>query len=90
MIPLPPVAVWAAAAATAASAAVGLATSPATLARRGPDESEVDEDGLLEKLGIMGAIDGSAGLLEGGVFDESVALESHHDTRCPHISSPPK
>lgn len=37
-------------------------------------KGKVDVDGLVEQLGVVGAVDGGAGFLEGGVFDESVAL----------------
>lgn len=41
---------------------------------RGPHEGEVDLDGLVEQLGLVGAVDGGAGLGERGVFDQRVAL----------------
>lgn len=46
------------------------------LAGRGAYEGEVDGDGLLEELGLVGVVDGGAGFVEGGVLDQSVALES--------------
>lgn len=59
-------------------------SSPATVAgaagavlacvRGRAHEGEVDVDGLVEELGVVGAVDGGAGLLEGGVLDECVAL----------------
>lgn len=41
---------------------------------RGPHEGEVDLNGLVEQLGLVGAVDGGAGLGERGVFDQCVAL----------------
>lgn len=40
-------------------------------------ECEVDLDGLVKQLGLVGAVDGCAGLGERGVFDQCVALLSH-------------
>jgi hypothetical protein len=45
---------------------------------RGPHESEFDRDLLLEELVAVGALDGGPGLVEGGVFDEHVALAAMH------------
>ena len=51
--------------ATAAAVATTTATSTAVvLARRWAHKGEVHLDGLLEQLGVVGAIDGSARLLE--------------------------
>jgi hypothetical protein len=38
-------------------------------------ESELDRDLLLEELVAVGALDGGLGFVEGGEFDEDVALE---------------
>lgn len=38
-------------------------------------------DGLVEQLGVVGAVDGGAGFLEGGVFYEGVALLSVEGVR---------
>lgn len=67
--PLPAVAAAAAAASTAIRAALAGVRGRA-------HEGKVDIDGLVEELGVVGAIDGGAGLLEGGILDECVALWS--------------
>lgn len=53
-------------------------------------KGEVDVDGLVEQLGVIGAVDGSAGFLEGWEFDECVSLVitlatlyTRHDTQLP-------
>lgn len=57
------------------SAAVAAAAAAAALtAGRGADEGEVDVNGLVEELGLMGRVDGGAGLGKGGVLDKCVAL----------------
>ena len=61
------------AAAPAPSPAIPACTS---LARRRPHKRKVDLHGLVEQLRVVRAIDGRAGLFEGRVLDESVALES--------------
>jgi hypothetical protein len=45
---------------------------------RGSHESEFDRDLLLKELVAVGALDGGAGFVEGGVFDEDVALAVMH------------
>jgi len=49
----------------------------ATGVGRGPHKREVDLDGLVQQLGLMGAVDGCAGLGERGVLDQCVALLLH-------------
>lgn len=34
-------------------------------------------DGLVEQLGVVGAVDGGAGFLEGWVLDQGVTLGCH-------------
>lgn len=65
------------ASAAAASSPAATSATPAAAAlasRRGAHESEVDLDGLFEQLGVVGAVDSGAGLLEGGVLDQRIAL----------------
>lgn len=65
----------AAAAAASSPAATGTtAAAPALASRRGAHEGEVDLDGLLEQLSVVGAVDSGTGLLEGGVLDQRIAL----------------
>jgi hypothetical protein len=58
--------------------------SPVVIARtalaggRWAYESKLDGDLLLEELVAIGALDGGLCFVEGGVFDEDVALESMH------------
>jgi hypothetical protein len=49
---------------------------------RGPHKGEVDLDGLVEQLGLVCAVDGGAGLCEGGVLDQRVALLSQAKVVC--------
>ena len=44
------------------------------LARRRAHKGKVDVHGLVQQLGAVGAVDGGAGLLEGRVLDQRVAL----------------
>lgn len=73
-----PAAVAPAASASAASPSDAPARAAAVVLAagvgRGPHEGEVDLDGLVEQLGLVGAVDGGAGLGERGVFDQRVAL----------------
>lgn len=78
-VAIAPVAAWtpaptARAPTPAAAARASSSSSAARLIGGRAHEGEVDVDGLVEKLGVVGAVDGGAGLLEGGVFDEGVAL----------------
>jgi hypothetical protein len=50
-------------------------------------ESEFDRDLLLEELVAIGALDGGPGFVEGGVFDEDVALPKCISTCAACISS---
>lgn len=72
-----PAAATAASSASSSSATVaGTASAVLASVRGRPHEGEVDVDGLVEELGVVGAVDSGAGLLEGGVLDECVALWS--------------
>lgn len=42
--------------------------------RRGPHKGKVDVDGLVEQLGVVGAVDGGASFLKRGVLDQRVTL----------------
>ncbi len=57
---------------TAQRRATGAAGIP--LARRRAHKGKVDVHGLVQQLGAVGAVDGRAGLLEGRVLDQRVAL----------------
>lgn len=63
-------------ASTATPAAVPSASAARALALSGrwSNERKIYVDGLLEHLGVVGAIDGSAGLLKGSIFDQGVTL----------------
>lgn len=73
--PAPPTAAttWCAAADAAAVARASAAAFGAGVGRRA-HKGEVNVDGLVEELGVVGAVDGGAGLVEGGVLDKRVAL----------------
>lgn len=81
-IPASPGAPAPAAVAPAASASASDAPARTTAAvlsagvGRGTHKCEVDLDGLVEQLSLVGAVDGSAGLGKGGVLDQRVALLS--------------
>lgn len=83
-VPSGPGAPAAAAVAPAASAPAAASDAPAPAATavlsagvgRGTHKCEVDLDGLVEQLGLVGAVDGGAGLGKGGVLDQRVALLS--------------
>lgn len=61
--------------ASASDTTAGAATAVlAASVGRWPHECEVDLDGLVKQLGLVGAVDGCAGLGEGGVFNQCVAL----------------
>lgn len=64
------------ASAAAASASGGLSRSPVVLAGRRSHKSKVDVDGLVQELGLVGAIDSGTGLGQRCVLDESIALWS--------------
>lgn len=63
-----------AAPAAAASIAVPVPVPVAALAGRGTHKGEINLDGLVEQLGVVCAVDGRTGFLEGCVLDESVSL----------------
>jgi hypothetical protein len=50
-------------------------TGPALASGRRAHKGKVDSDLLLEQLFAVGAADGGFGFVEGGVFDENVALQ---------------
>lgn len=97
-IPIPSTTAAAAAARTPAPTAAATPTttttsssSATTVAARAlacvwwrPHKGKVNVDGLVEELGLVGAVDGGAGFLEGIVFNESVTLsktKTHHGGR---------
>jgi hypothetical protein len=53
---------------------------PALSSGRRAHKGKVDSDLLLEQLFAVGAVDGGFGFVEGGVFDENVALQ--HISQC--------
>lgn len=59
--------------AAAARTALGVVLV-AAFARRGSHKRKVDVDGLVQELGLVGAVNGRARLREGRVFDQCVAL----------------
>lgn len=59
---------------TTAASSTGPLSTLSPCAGRWAHKGEVDIDGLVEKLGLVCAIDGGAGFLEGIEFDESIAL----------------
>lgn len=74
--PATPIAI-ARAVASAAAAAASASTCTATaagLARGWSHKGKVDLDSLVEELRLVGAIDGGAGLFEGRILNQCVAL----------------
>ena len=59
---------------TAAAQRRGTGAAGIPLARRRAHKGKVDVHGLVQQLGAVGAVDGGAGLLEGRVLDQRVAL----------------
>lgn len=62
------------AASTSAAATPTVASPTALAAGRRTHKGKVDLHRLVEELGLVGAVDGGAGFLEGRVLDQRVAL----------------